>query len=115
MEVVQLQLGRTPSGEITGIVRFQGQATISGSTIPHFDSEVDALCFEIGAESAEKLPRFENDQRRPWLCFENDGEIRKLLGQPAERRRVTIVIDDYQTVHQYTDTFDTARFIRIIK
>jgi hypothetical protein len=100
-----------------GDVRFTGIIEITGTPIWHHDHpEVDLLCFDVDSTSVNALPRWPRDERRRvWLCFENRDEAVRQLGPPLDGRQVTIEIDDYQTVRHYTDAFDTARLVRVVR
>ncbi|HVE78055.1 MAG TPA: hypothetical protein VNA89_04290 [Gemmatimonadaceae bacterium] len=69
-----------------GSVAFRGPLTLTGTVIPHFDGDARAAdgrrpaCFEADAASAERLPRWAGDRRRPWLCFTNAAAARRALG-----------------------------------
>lgn len=99
-----------------GSVEFSGELTLSGSYRPHPDyPEVQALCFDVDEVSAARLPRMRGDERRVWFCFTNQEEAVRALGSPPAEGRATIVIDEYRTVRQFTDAFDTATLLRVVE
>jgi hypothetical protein len=109
---IALALDTTYVGE----VRFAGRIRLRGTPVRHPDHpEVDLPCFDVDSSSVNVLPRWPRDERRRvWFCFVNAEEAVRLLGPPRDGRRVTLEIDDYQTVRRYTDAFDTARLIRVL-
>ncbi|CAN5183837.1 hypothetical protein BH20GEM2_BH20GEM2_08590 [soil metagenome] len=99
-----------------GSVEFSGELTLSGSYRAHPDyPEVQALCFDVDEASAARVPRMRGDERRVWFCFDNQEEAVRALGSPGTAGRATIVIDDYRTVRQFTDAFDTATLLRVVE
>jgi hypothetical protein len=98
-----------------GDVRFDGAATISGERMTHPDyPEVKEICMSVDSASARRLPRFPADTRRVWLCFENRDEAARQLGPAGTRGAMTVVIDGYQTVRHFSDTYDTAILRRVV-
>lgn len=95
-------------GEWVGVVRFHGRVRLAGHRMPHFDSDVRAVCFEADSQSARRLPRWPNDERRPWFCFSNTAAATKLLGAADTLERITIVIDSFTTVRAFTDAVNSA-------
>lgn len=99
-----------------GSVEFSGELTVSGSYRSHPDyPEVQALCFDVDGASAVRVPRMRGDERRVWFCFTNQQEAVRALGSAHSEGRATIVIDEYRTVRQFTDVFDTARLVRVVE
>ena len=99
-----------------GTVRFLGEATISGTKRPHPDyPEVTTVCMDVDSASAAKLPRWPNDRRTPWLCFENQEDAIRLVGPAGtDREPITVLIDVYQTPRQFSDVYNTARLVRVV-
>jgi hypothetical protein len=96
----------------TGSVRFRGELALRGHVIRHFDfPEVQSTCFEADSASALKLPRWPEDERRPWFCFENDSAAHRVLGAADSSRPVDIVIDRFTTVRAFTDAVNSARLV----
>ena len=97
-----------------GVARFSGELTLSGRVIPHFDSDVHAVCFEADTSSGAKMPRWQGDERRPWFCFENESRAEKLLGKPGVEFPATIIVDAF-TIHRgLSDQVNSARLVRVI-
>lgn len=96
----------------TGTVRFRGEIPLRGRRISHFDfPEVASTCFEVDSASALTLPRWPDDERRPWFCFENDSTARRILGAVDSTKVVDIVVDRFTTVRAFTDAVNTARIL----
>jgi hypothetical protein len=99
-----------------GDVRFDGEVTISGERMNHPDfPEVRAICMRVDSVSVRRLPRFPDDTRRTWLCFENRDEAARRLGEAGTRGPLTVVIDRYQTVRHFSDVYDTAMLVRVVE
>jgi hypothetical protein len=99
-----------------GLARFRGQIDVSGWTHLHPDTDAAdvASCFEADSASANRLPRWLGDERRPGFCFENPVDAVRALGPPSGGAGVpaTIVIERY-TIHVgHSDKVNTARFVR---
>lgn len=98
-----------------GTARFRGEIELSGQTLRHPESDVQAICFEADSLSAARLPRWQGDERRPWFCFTNDAEARRALGPPSEGVGATVVIDRF-TIHRgLTDEVNSARLVRAVR
>jgi hypothetical protein len=96
----------------TGTVRFRGEIPLRGRVIRHFDfPEVQTICFEADSAAARTLPRWPDDDRRPWFCFENDSAAHRVLGAADSSRPVDIVIDRFTTVRAFTDAVNSARLV----
>ena len=106
--------GLTPvDSTYVGTARFRGEIELTGATLRHFESDVQAICFEADSASAARLPRWRGDERRPWFCFENEAEARRALGPPSTGVRATIVIDRF-TIHRgLSDEVNAARLVRV--
>lgn len=119
LTVTRQELSHAPAmgdSVYVGSVEFSGELTLSSSYRAHPDyPEVQALCFDVDETSAARVPRMRGDERRVWFYFDNQEEAIRALGSPGTEGRATIVIDDYRTVRQFTDVFDTARLVRVVE
>ena len=97
-----------------GTARFSGAVELNGAKMRHFDSEVDALCFEADSASAARLPRWTGDERRSWFCFSNRAEAQRGLGPPGDSAAATIVIDRLIIHRGFSDEVNSARFVRAV-
>lgn len=96
----------------SGRLRFTGEVALRGTHRPHPEfPDVRAVCFYPDSASAARLPRFPNDQRISWLCFTNHDEAERLLGMAAGE--MSIVVDDFDYVYEHTDSYNTARLVRV--
>lgn len=96
----------------TGRVRFRGEIPLRGRRISHFDfPEVASTCFEADSASALTLPRWPDDERRSWFCFENDSIARRILAGADSSEPVDIVVDRFTTIRAFTDAVNTARIL----
>jgi len=99
-----------------GNVRFDGEVTISGERMTHPDfPDIQEVCMRVDSTSVVRLPRFPEDARRSWLCFENRPEPARRLGPAGTRGPLTVVIDRYQTVRHFSDAYDTATLVRVVE
>jgi len=99
-----------------GDVRFHGEVTIAGERMTHPDfPEVKEICMRVDSVSVRRLPRFPEDTRRSWLCFENRDQAARQLGEAGTRGPLTVVIDRYQTVRHFSDVYDTAVLVRVVE
>lgn len=97
-----------------GTARFSGRVELTGAKLRHFDSDVDALCFEADSASAARLPRWEGDERRAWFCLSNRSAAQAAIGPPGDSTPAAIVIDRL-TIHRgLSDEVNTARFVRAL-
>lgn len=97
-------------GEWTGSVTLVGRVWLRGATVRHPDYPgVKAACFEAEPVSAQQLPRWPNDERRPWFCFENDSVARRMLGAPDSLGPAEVLIERFTTVRAFTDAVNSAR------
>ena len=96
----------------TGTVRFGGEIPLRGRLQLHFDYPgIEAACFEADSSSALRLPRWPDDERRPWFCFENDSVARRVLGSTDTSRFRRITVDRFTTVRAFTDAVNSARLL----
>src|SRR5687767_15129723 len=112
--VERIEANRGLDSTYTGVIVFRGGIELTGSVLPHFDSDVKTICFEVDTASAARLPRWPDDVRRPWFCFENDSTARRALGPPEARRRARIVVDRFTNAWAPTDVVNTARLVRVL-
>jgi hypothetical protein len=103
-----------------GHYRFAGEITVRGTFERHFDwPEPAALCFWITEpDQVQRIPDFAPDtwtapDARTWFCFSNPALAEELLGPGDAPREATIVVDDYLSVREFSDVFDTARLVRV--
>lgn len=123
LRVVRLDVARVFEDSVwSGSVQFAGEITLTGTYEQHFDyPEVDAVCFQItDSESINRIPEFAPDpwtspNQRTWFCFTNAGEVRVALGSGTEPRTATVVVDDYTNQRIFSDAFDTARLVRVVR
>jgi hypothetical protein len=100
---------------VTGSLSFDGEIELTGSYRAHFDyPEVRVPCFWVDVQEWSKLPRVKGDQRLKWFCFQNDQDAVRQLGALGTETRATIVINNYTTNLEQTDTWDTARLVRVV-
>jgi len=115
LRVESIERRRAVDGTWVGMVRFSGELTLEGPTLAHPESDVRAVCFEAGVESAAFMPRWSGDERRPWFCLENLEEASRLLAPPGVERAATIVVDGF-TIHRgLSDEVNSARLIRVLE
>ncbi|MCG0239375.1 MAG: hypothetical protein L6E13_09275 [Firmicutes bacterium] len=100
----------------SGIIEFSGEVTLSGTYI-HYPPEEEfvggQVCFDqLDEASLARLPRARGDERYLWFCFTNREEARQALA-PAGVGEATVVIDGYTINLQHTETWNTARLVRV--
>ena len=99
----------------TGRVVLSGAVTLSGRYRPHYDyPELQETCFFPDSASAARLPRFPNDVRISWFCFQDQQHAARELGAPPASGEATIVIDRMDYLYEHTDTYNTARLREVI-
>lgn len=122
LRVVRVDVARVFEDSVwSGSVQFSGEIRLTGMYERHFDyPEVDAVCFRVvDPQSINRIPDFAPDawtspNQRTWFCFTNPAEARAALGNGAEPRAATIVVDDYTNHRIFSDVFDTARLVRVV-
>lgn len=103
----------------SGRVQFAGEMTVSGVVQRHFDwPNPEALCLHVAGESVAGVPDFAPDSwtspdAKVWFCFTDTERARALLGPVETPLRATVVVDDYTVRREFTDTYDTARLVRV--
>jgi hypothetical protein len=100
-----------------GTVKFSGETEVSGTFEYVKDHEYlgEALTFTADEDSAARLPRLRNDQRKVWFVLENLEEAKSMLGSVAEKGTAVIVIDDYVIRYEPTEVWNTARLVRVLE
>lgn len=108
-------LGQDPA-DFSGTIAFSGEVTLSGTYIHYSPEEEflgDQVCFDqLDEASLARLPRARGDERYLWFCFTNREEARQALA-PAGVGETTVVIDGYTVDLQHTETWNTARLVRV--
>jgi hypothetical protein len=99
-----------------GDVRFAGDIELVGRYHPHFDyPENQAKCFSVAETSVPKLPRWPDDERRVWFCFENQEFAIRELGAAGTSGDATIVVRRYMTVRSMSDVVDEAELVSVVR
>ena len=105
---------RTPSGEWVGTAWFSGAVPLTGETFGHPDGDdYPYPCFEADTSSATRLPRWLDDSRRAWFCFENTADAKTRLGSATGVQK-SIVIDRFTIHRNLSDAVNSARLIEVI-
>jgi hypothetical protein len=122
LRVAAVQVQRVfPDSVWAGRVRFHGRIRVTGTFRRHFDwPEPAELCFfpDVPASRA-RIPAFAPDAWTSadgitWFCFTNAGDVGRALGDGSEPVRATIEVDDYLVVREFSDVYDTARFMGVV-
>lgn len=117
LEVVSVEVNSMPNNRFYGKTRFRGEVTLSGT----YDAgepgdEIGVPCFYVDKDSELKLPRFVEDERTVWFCFNNHQKAKKVLGGVGTKpKKATIVIKNYETAYYPSDVFDTATLVRVVR
>jgi hypothetical protein len=115
LRVARVDVWRPAGGGYVGSVAFDGEITVAGRYQAHFDyPEHQAICFVVDPATAHRLPRFPQDERYVWFCFQNQEVAATLLGPAGSTGTATIVIDDYTTRREYSDVYDTATLVDVL-
>ena len=112
LRVKAADVQRAADGDWVGTVRFEGEVQVAGALRPHPSEEVDALCFFVEETHRARLPRFTEDQRRPWFCFSNQAEAREMVRAIPEGGTVELIIDQFTYHFAHTDVVNGARLVR---
>jgi hypothetical protein len=115
LEVTRVNVSRMePQDQWVGTVNFEGEVTVSGiySAYTPADLNESFPCFNVDENSAEQLPRFPEDQRRTWFCFDNPEGVLQALGEPSNQS-VSIVIDRFEYAYIPSDVTNRATFVRV--
>jgi hypothetical protein len=113
--VDSVEAQRTPAdSSYVGVARFRGELALTGTTLPHFDADArnTTTCFEADSSSAARMPRWRDDTRRSWFCFENRSEALAAFGPLSDSVPVTVVIDRFTINRGLSDQVNSARFVR---
>jgi hypothetical protein len=103
-----------PGGWV-GTARLVGEVTVSGAYGEHpAHPQLEVLCFFPDEVSALRLPRFPNDQRHSWFCFDNGEQAFVALQRPPGRGTATVVIDELRYVYSYSVAHNSARLVRVV-
>ena len=114
--VQSVEARRAVDGSWVGTARFAGELKVTGRRRPHPDPELGAVCFEVDEGSAAAIPRWAGDERRPWFCFDNAEEARRLLPHTAaDARPVTAVVDGFAIHRGLSDEVNSAHLVRVQK
>ena len=106
---------RALSDEWVGSVRFAGSVLLTGRTFRHPDGDdYPYPCFEADSVSAQRLPRWAGDERRPWFCFENPSDARARFGHAKANIESTIRIDRFTIHRNLSDAVNVAQLIEIV-
>lgn len=98
---------------LVGSAAFRGEIELTGATMRHPEAAaINEVCFEADSTSARRLPRWSGDRRRPWFCFSNPDEARRVLGPSRDERRARIVIANFVINRGLSDQINSARFVR---
>lgn len=99
-----------------GQVDYEGPVEVVGEYRAHMDfPAVEEPCFFVDDSVSARLPRFPNDVRRSWFCFENARQAVEQLGPPDSISRARIVIDRFRYHYQHTDVYNVARLARVLE
>lgn len=115
LEVTRMDISRLePQNQSVGTVNFQGETTVSGVYFAYTPADLNESfpCFNVDESAADQLPRFPQDERRPWFCFDNPEAVQQALGEPANQP-ATIVIDHFEYAYIPADVTNRARFVRV--
>jgi hypothetical protein len=110
-----IEVRRAADASAVGIARFSGKVELRGWRMRHPDPEQDAECFEADETSAHRLPRWQGDERRPWFCYENREEARRLLARADALDTLVVSIDGF-TIHRgMSDEVNGARLLAVLQ
>jgi hypothetical protein len=98
-----------------GTVGFRGEIQLSGSMMRNPDSDYRGVCFEADSLSASRMPRWKEDARRPWFCFDNLDRALRDLARPGQEGNASVVIDRFTIHFHMSDVFNEARLRRVIR
>lgn len=98
-----------------GYARFLGELELTGRIVSHPDADLREVttCFEADSVSAARLPRWSGDERRPWFCFENQGEAERRLREARADSVLTVVIERFTINRNLSDAVNSASFVRL--
>lgn len=122
LQVAQVDVRRVFDDSVwAGRVAFDGQITVTGEYRRHFDwPEPAERCFFVTAPSSiARVPEFAPDAwtgpgQQTWFCFINPELAAELLGDGERPVRATIVVDEYVSLREFSDVYDTARLMEVV-
>jgi hypothetical protein len=117
LDVISTDVSAFGSDAYVGTVSFSGDITVQGTYSPQTElvgSDRPIPCFFVNDASNSQLPRFENDERRPWFCFTNPEDVKAAFGHSTAEQDATIVINAYTTVYIPSDVYNEAQFVRLV-
>lgn len=108
--VVEKDVLRDPLEETgwTGRVLFAGEAEARGTFQMHPDPDVPELCFFVDDIDRGRFPRFTNDVRKPWFCFTNEQDVRR-VAKAGEHAKIAVA--EYHYRYSHTDAYNEVRFL----
>ena len=117
MRITEIELGGETSSNYTGTVAFTGEIIVSGTYKHNNEDEFlgHEISFEVDKEYSSILPKFTHDERTVWFVFDNYSEAEKLFGPPGSEGKAIVVIDDYTLRYAPTETWNSARLIKVFK
>lgn len=111
--VADISAERAMDSSWVGHVRFRDTLHVTGRVMTHVEGDHPAPCFELKTASAAQLPRWPQDLRRPWFCFENDSAATRLFTASPGRREFTIAIDRFTINRNLSDAVNSARILSL--
>jgi hypothetical protein len=113
LRVARLRVERASDSSAVGSVWFAGTLRLRGRTMRNPDEGSAGPCFEADSASAERLPRWKGDGRRPWFCFENAGDATARLGPASAARAAEITVDRFTTHRNLSDAVNEGRLVAV--
>ncbi|MDP2586344.1 MAG: membrane lipoprotein lipid attachment site-containing protein [Candidatus Komeilibacteria bacterium] len=112
------------------LIYYEGKITLSGEYFEYRPETLAGgiLCFNADEETGYLIPRDPNiyDRRKPWFCFNNQDEIKKIFGindteifsNPTAseiRGKATVVVSEYVVINWgVSGVYDTATLVQLI-
>ncbi|KKM09148.1 hypothetical protein SY88_19935 [Clostridiales bacterium PH28_bin88] len=118
MKVTQAEVPDNREGnDYPAVVMFSGKATVTGSYYHHKEDPFldHEISFTVDEDSAQNLPRLKHDERSLWFCLTNHDEAEMEFGPPGSEGKAKIIIDDYTIRYEPTETWNTARLVKVIE
>lgn len=113
LRVERVRVERAVDGSAVGSVWFAGTLRLRGRTMRNPDDAYTAPCFEADSASAERLPRWKGDGRRPWLCFDDPADATARLGPPSAPREVEVSVAGLAVHRNLSDAVNGARLVAV--
>ena len=113
LRVARLRFERAYDSSAVGSVWFAGTLRLRGRTMRHPDEGYTGPCFEADSASAERLPRWKGDRRRPWFCFENPADATARLGPASAPRAAEITVDRFTAHRNLSDAVNEGRLVAV--